>query len=34
VFDFVRNLLKARKSKVVVVADDVFQAIGLERAAA
>jgi energy-coupling factor transporter ATP-binding protein EcfA2 len=34
VFDFVRNLLKARKSKVAVVADDVFQAIGLNQAAA
>ena len=33
VFDFVRDLLKARKSKVAVVADDVFQAIGLDRAA-
>jgi len=33
-FDFVRDLLKARKSKVAVVADDVFQAIGLDRAAA
>jgi hypothetical protein len=33
VFDFVRNLLKARKSKVAVVADDVFQAIGLDKAA-
>jgi len=34
VFDFVRDLLKARKSKVAVVADDVFQAIGLNQAAA
>ena len=33
-FDFVRDLLKARRAKVAVVADDVFQAIGLERAAA
>jgi energy-coupling factor transporter ATP-binding protein EcfA2 len=33
VFDFVRELLKARKSKVAVVADDVFQAIGLNQAA-
>jgi len=33
-FDFVRDLLKARKSKVAVVADDVFQAIGLSQAAA
>jgi len=33
VFDFVRDLLKARRAKVAIVADDVFQAIGLERAA-
>jgi energy-coupling factor transporter ATP-binding protein EcfA2 len=33
VFDFVRELLKTRKSKVAVVADDVFQAIGLDKAA-
>jgi hypothetical protein len=33
-FDFVRDLLKARKSKVAVVADDVFQATGLDKAAA
>jgi len=32
-FDFVRELLKTRKSKVAVVADDVFQAIGLNQAA-
>jgi energy-coupling factor transporter ATP-binding protein EcfA2 len=32
-FDFVRDLLKARRAKVAIVADDVFQAIGLERAA-
>jgi energy-coupling factor transporter ATP-binding protein EcfA2 len=32
-FDFVRDLLKARRAKVAVVADDVFQAIGLEKAA-
>jgi len=34
VFDFVRKLLKARKAKVAVLADDVFQAIGLGNAAA
>ena len=33
VFDFVRDLLKARRAKVAIVADDVFQAIGLEKAA-
>ena len=33
VFDFVRDLLKVKKTKVAVVADDVFQAIGLEKAA-
>ena len=32
-FDFVRELLKARRAKVAIVADDVFQAIGLEKAA-
>ncbi len=32
--DFVRKLLKARRTKVAVVADDVFQAIGLNEAAA
>ena len=34
VLDFVRDLLRARRSKVAVVADDAFQAIGLEKAAA
>jgi hypothetical protein len=34
VFDFVRKLLKARKAKVAVLVDDVFQAIGLGNAAA
>ena len=34
VFDIVRELLKRRKRKVAVVADDVFQTIGLDRAAA
>jgi hypothetical protein len=33
-FDFVRNLLKVRKAKVAIIADDVFQAIGLRYAAA
>jgi energy-coupling factor transporter ATP-binding protein EcfA2 len=33
VFDFVREVLKRRKRKVAVIADDVFQAIGLNRAA-
>jgi GTPase SAR1 family protein len=31
-FDFVRNLLKVGKAKVAIVADDVFQAIGLSQA--
>jgi energy-coupling factor transporter ATP-binding protein EcfA2 len=34
IFDFVRDLLKVKRSKVAILADDVFQAIGLERAAA
>jgi energy-coupling factor transporter ATP-binding protein EcfA2 len=33
VFDFVREVLKRRKRKMAVIADDVFQAIGLNRAA-
>jgi hypothetical protein len=33
-FDLVRELLKRRKRKVAVIADDVFQAIGLDKAAA
>jgi hypothetical protein len=33
-FDFVRNLLKVRKAKVAIIADDVFQATGLRYAAA
>jgi len=32
--DFVRKLQKAKKSKIAVVADDVFQVIGLDAAAA
>ena len=34
VFDLVRELLRRRKRKVAVIADDVFQAIGLDKAAA
>jgi len=34
VFDLVRELLRRRKRKVAVIADDVFQAIGLDNAAA
>jgi hypothetical protein len=34
IFDFVRNVLKTRKTKIAVIADDVFQAIGLDKAAA
>jgi hypothetical protein len=34
VFDFVRKVLKMRKTKIAVIADDVFQAIGLNKAAA
>ena len=34
VFDFVRDLLKVKKTKIAIIADDVFQAIGLDRAAA
>jgi hypothetical protein len=34
IFDFVRKVLKTRKTKIAVVADDVFQAIGLDKAAA
>jgi GTPase SAR1 family protein len=33
-FDFVRGLLKVRKARVAIIADDVFQAIGLRYAAA
>jgi energy-coupling factor transporter ATP-binding protein EcfA2 len=33
VFYFVREVLKRRKRKMAVIADDVFQAIGLNRAA-
>jgi hypothetical protein len=34
VFDFVRKVLKTQKTKIAIVADDVFQAIGLDKAAA
>jgi hypothetical protein len=34
VFDFVRKVLKTRKTKIAIIADDVFQAIGLDKAAA
>jgi hypothetical protein len=33
-FDFVRDLLKVRRARVAIIADDVFQAIGLRYAAA
>jgi hypothetical protein len=33
-FDFVRDLLRARRARVAIIADDVFQAIGLRYAAA
>jgi energy-coupling factor transporter ATP-binding protein EcfA2 len=32
--DFIRKLQKARQGKIAVIADDVFQAIGLDAAAA
>jgi Archaeal ATPase. len=34
VFDLVREILKKRRRKIAVLADDVFQAIGLDKAAA
>ncbi len=34
VFDLVRELLRRRKRKIAIIADDVFQAIGLDKAAA
>ena len=34
VFDFTREVLRRRRRKVAVIADDVFQAIGLDKAAA
>jgi hypothetical protein len=34
VFDLVREVLKKRTRKIAIIADDVFQAIGLDKAAA
>jgi predicted AAA+ superfamily ATPase len=34
VFDLTREFLKKRRRKIAVIADDVFQAIGLDKAAA
>ena len=34
VFDLTREILKRRRRKIAVIADDVFQAIGLDKAAA
>ncbi len=34
VFDLVREVLKKRRRKIAIIADDVFQAIGLDKAAA
>jgi hypothetical protein len=34
VFDLVREILKKRRRKIAVIADDVFQSIGLDKAAA
>ncbi len=34
VFDLVREVLKKRRRKIAVIADDVFQTIGLDKAAA
>jgi len=34
VFDLTRELLRRRRRKVAIIADDVFQAIGLDKAAA
>jgi hypothetical protein len=34
VFDLTREILKKRRRKIAIVADDVFQAIGLDKAAA
>ncbi len=33
IFDLMRELLRRRKRKVAIIADDVFQAIGLDKAA-
>jgi len=32
--DFIHKALEARKAKIAVIVDDVFQAIGLQQAAA
>jgi hypothetical protein len=34
VFDLLREILKKRRRKIAIIADDVFQAIGLDKAAA
>jgi len=34
VFDFTWEVLRRRRRKVAVIADDIFQAIGLDKAAA
>jgi energy-coupling factor transporter ATP-binding protein EcfA2 len=34
VFDLVREILRRRRRKIAIIADDVFQAIGLDKAAA
>jgi hypothetical protein len=34
VFDLTREILKKRRRKIAIIADDVFQAIGLDKAAA
>ena len=34
VFDLVREILKKRRRKIAIIADDVFQSIGLDKAAA
>jgi len=34
VFDFTREVLRRRRRKVAVIADDIFQAVGLDKAAA
>ncbi|MFP3193583.1 MAG: ATP-binding protein, partial [Thermoproteus sp.] len=34
VFDLVREILRRRRRKVAIIADDIFQAIGLDKAAA
>jgi chromosomal replication initiation ATPase DnaA len=33
VFDLTREILKKRRRKIAIIADDVFQAIGLDKAA-